>query len=90
MLTRRGFLGTLAAAAAGMALDPERLLWAPGQKTIFLPTPVLASGNTFITPEWITRETMAFLRNALKVQKTIDREFFSGLQVRIPQRFVTV
>lgn len=37
MLTRRGFLGSLATAAAGLALDPERALWVPGQKRIFLP-----------------------------------------------------
>lgn len=36
MIGRRGFLSLLAAASAGMVLDPERLLWRPGQKTIFL------------------------------------------------------
>jgi hypothetical protein len=36
-MNRRLFLSTLGLAAAGMALDPERLLWVPGQKTIFLP-----------------------------------------------------
>lgn len=41
--TRRGFLGALAAAAAGAGLgaagliDTERLLWTPGQRTHFLP-----------------------------------------------------
>ena len=37
MLTRRGFLGALAAGAAGLAIDPEQLLWRPGAKTFFLP-----------------------------------------------------
>jgi len=41
-MNRRGFLATLLAGAAGFALDPERLLWVPGQKTIFLP-PVIQS-----------------------------------------------
>jgi hypothetical protein len=36
-MNRRLFLSTLGLAAAGMALDPERLLWVPGRKTIFLP-----------------------------------------------------
>lgn len=36
-VNRRGFLTTLAAAAAGAALDPERLLWVPGEKTVILP-----------------------------------------------------
>lgn len=36
MQTRRGFLGLL---AAGLALDPERLLWRPGAKLISVPAP---------------------------------------------------
>ena len=36
-MNRRSFLSTLALGAAGFALDPERLLWRPGAKTIFLP-----------------------------------------------------
>lgn len=38
-MNRRAFLSTLVAGLAGAALDPERLLWVPGQKTIFLPSP---------------------------------------------------
>lgn len=34
-MNRRGFLGSLAALTAGMALDPERALWVPGRKTYF-------------------------------------------------------
>lgn len=36
-MNRRHFLSMLATAAAGIALDPERALWTPGAKTIFLP-----------------------------------------------------
>lgn len=40
-LSRRGFLGLAASATAGLvasaALDPERLLWVPGQRKLFLP-----------------------------------------------------
>lgn len=36
--SRRQFFGILGAALAGATLDPERLLWVPGQKTIFLPS----------------------------------------------------
>jgi len=36
-MNRRGFLSSLAIAAAGLALDPEKLLWVPGKKTIFIP-----------------------------------------------------
>jgi hypothetical protein len=34
---RRGFLKALTATAVAMTVDPERLLWVPGAKTIFLP-----------------------------------------------------
>jgi hypothetical protein len=40
---RRSFLVTL---AAGFALDPERLLWTPGKKTISIPKPRITS-NTY-------------------------------------------
>lgn len=36
--SRRGFLGTLAAGAAALVLtDPERLLWSPGKRKVFIP-----------------------------------------------------
>lgn len=37
MLNRRGFIAALAAFASGTVLDPERLLWVPGAKTISIP-----------------------------------------------------
>ncbi len=36
-MNRRLFLSSLTAAAAGFALDPERLLWVPGARKFFLP-----------------------------------------------------
>lgn len=38
MTSRRGFLASLAGAAA-IALDPERALWVPGAKLISIPRP---------------------------------------------------
>jgi hypothetical protein len=44
---RRSFLRWAAAAiAAGTVLDPERLLWVPGAKTIFLPDPTIVEAAT--------------------------------------------
>lgn len=37
-MNRRSFLAAL---IAGSTLDPERLLWVPGRKKIFIPPPVL-------------------------------------------------
>lgn len=36
---RRGFLKVLLGSAAALTLDPERLLWVPGARTFFLPSP---------------------------------------------------
>ncbi len=45
-MNRRTFLTALSAASAGFVLDPERLLWRPGQRTYFLPSrPSFAIGN---------------------------------------------
>ena len=38
-MNRRTFIQLLSAGVVGFELDPERLLWTPGQKTIFIPPP---------------------------------------------------
>lgn len=58
-MNRRGFLQLLSAGAIGTAtLDVERLLWVPGQKTIFLPStnPTLLDAHSPIA--WIAKEAM--------------------------------
>jgi hypothetical protein len=36
-MNRRLFLGAMTGAAAAQVIDPERLLWVPGKKKIFIP-----------------------------------------------------
>ena len=38
-MNRRRFFSVLAAGVAGLAIDPERLVWTPGAKTHILPPP---------------------------------------------------
>ena len=45
-MTRRSFLGRAAAMTAAMTLDPERLLWVPGQKTFFLPSQAIVTATS--------------------------------------------
>lgn len=45
-MNRRRFLSLFGAAAAGAVLDPERLLWVPGAKTIVLPP----AGGWIVSP----------------------------------------
>ncbi len=46
-MNRRGFLGALLGTAAGLALDPEKLLWVPGKKLISIPKPVVTTLGTY-------------------------------------------
>ena len=39
-MDRRRFLESLILGASALAIDPERLLWTPGAKTIFIPPPL--------------------------------------------------
>lgn len=66
-MNRRAFLGWLGGTAAGVAashvLDLDRLLWVPGERTIFVPAsrPLL----TMISPSWVTRDVVLSFRNSL-------------------------
>ena len=54
MISRRGFLSLLPAGVAGLTLDPERLLWRPGAKTIFLPSPRVVNYGSFVSYDDVT------------------------------------
>lgn len=47
MNNRRGFLKFLGGAAATATLDPERLLWVPGQRVISIPAPRVITMEEF-------------------------------------------
>jgi hypothetical protein len=55
-MNRRAFLATLAAGAAGLVLDPERLLWVPGAKTFFLPSPKPVGISMRFVREWTVQK----------------------------------
>lgn len=80
MFGRRDFLKrfTLGAAAvlAAVEIDPERLLWVPGAKTIFLPTE-----KTLIDPAVAAAEYESLLRTAQdqRVQALLDIERAHGV-----------
>lgn len=66
MLNRRAFLQIVSASAAAVAFDPERLLWVPGSKTIFLPPEKTIAIATTLPPyHWFTAETMALMSKEL-------------------------
>lgn len=51
-MNRRGFLQRAAMGAAALLIDPERLLWTPGAKKIFIP-PVKSMPLVLSAPEWV-------------------------------------
>lgn len=94
-MDRRSFLrmlgfGTVAAAAAATSvLDLERMLWVPGERTIFIP-PV---GNT-LPLDWVTREGLRILQNNLTLLAKVNREYsveYLGvgekIDIHLPRRF---
>lgn len=91
-MNRRGFLQRLGALVGGVALEqaiPFNRVWSfPSQ--IVIPKPY-GSGNTFLTVEWITKETLQILKNNLKFSETSWSEFHSGttLNIRKPARYLT-
>lgn len=76
-MNRRAFLGSLAAVAAGLALDPERALWVPNAKRIFLPSvaPVVR------TPIALTKGDIFTIAGSYAVNP-------AGLSVPFLQQFV--
>ena len=89
-MNRRSFLSALATAASAMALDPERLLWVPGKKTIFIPLPP----SPFF-PKYYNGDleiVLAQLRNNLLFVREYNRDFIDAhfklgatIQIRRPQ-----
>ena len=84
-MNRRAFLSTLSATiGAGIVsatLDPERLLWVPGAKTIFVPPP--RELTVFQLNQYeITRRCLEILRANLvyadRMYRQYDRQFISS------------
>lgn len=79
MISRRGFFGAIAAA---LVLDPERLLWVPGRKSIFIPTPTVHT----LTKEQIAKaiaaitEQQQFIVNAFRGQIFQSNVFSADIQ----------
>lgn len=79
MISRRGFLTTLAAVAAVATLDPERLLWVPGQKTIFIPNQlddIYSLTRQYMTPELLDAifthdPVLRYLTNGVRPDKGV-------------------
>ena len=53
-MNRRDMLRLFTSGAVGaMVLDPEKLLWVPGEKTIFLPSPAVIAAEDAVYSVWV-------------------------------------
>ena len=95
-MNRRGFLGLLGAAIAGIAVDqaiPLGRVWSFPKEIAVPKFTVPAAGNQFLNVEYITAEALERLRESLNVAEYFDpsweKRFAMGqtIHVRMPQRF---
>lgn len=102
-MNRRSFLRALLAATPALVLDPEKLLWVPGQKKIFDLGANLGVdfGIEKYIVQIVVKEGLVALNNSLRLLKDVNREYdylaewapSAGLKVgdtitiRKPERF---
>lgn len=80
MMRRRAFLQSLAAGVAGFALDPERLLWVPGQRVFFFTPPPLYPTLS------ISQIVAATYEKVLRERRLTDNLWFDSAFVRECER----
>ncbi len=92
-MDRRRFLAWLGGTAAGVAIAPtldlDRLLWVPGEKTIFLPALQPINLDEFAR-EWLklVENNLAFTRYINRhYEDRFVREVGETVRVRLPVRF---
>lgn len=65
-MNRRAFLQTVAAAATGFALDPSRLLYVPGAKTLYLPEKEIITAKSL--PEALSKSLKAIWPDGVEME----------------------
>ena len=88
-MNRREWLKLILSGAAGLALDPEKLLWVPGQKTIFIPSGKILTYSQIVSMEYariIPHLNNLFERDDMfyKVIKSTKITNISLREMRIP------
>lgn len=79
------FLGGAVGAALAPALDLDKLLWVPGERTIFLPPPPVI--NELVSVDWMFAEALRLLKTQLTAVAGFNRPFDDvrlGDAVRVP------
>ncbi len=72
-MNRRGFFSVLAGAA--IAFDPERALWVPGKKRLFVPRVCLIPDPAFQIIKLVADKALPILRSHLVMADMINRRY---------------
>lgn len=85
VVNRRAFLGLAGATVAALAIDPELLVWTPGEQTIVVPEAleVAAYGNRFVSPEWLTREVLKHLKHQVQFSQQVFQRYDAAYETRL-------
>jgi len=88
-MNRREWLKLMLTGAAGLALDVDKLLWIPGQKTIFIPSSRSLSYSQVIIAEWeriMPNINKLFDRDDVFYRAITDHniEYISKREMKIP------
>jgi hypothetical protein len=57
-MDRRAFLQRLSIAASALAVDPERWLWTPGKKTVFIPKIEAPAASSLWLVQWMIGDSV--------------------------------
>ena len=92
-MNRRNFLQLLGSGIVGFELDPERLLWQPGKKTIFIPKPTIVPLTIYGIPyhecngaigEWLGISRIAGVHKELsQLINVLEADKLNELQRRL-------
>jgi hypothetical protein len=79
MNNRRSFLKLLSAGLIGSTVDVDKLLWIPGEKTIFLPT-VKPFGSPILTMQQIIEMELKLMIPKMRGLFDRDMEFYYAIK----------
>jgi acyl-CoA thioesterase FadM len=74
-VSRRAFFGLMGTALIAAGIDPEKLLWTPGETGIVLPTAAETAtySHVLVTPDWMVKEIARLLDQNLRFAARVNR-----------------
>lgn len=85
-MNRRQFLELLIAGGVGLTLDPDRLLWVPNQKKIFIPSGKILTESQIIAAEW--NRILPHVRHLFERDDTFYHMLDDGSEISANRPFI--